>query len=150
MGWGQGLGKEAKLIQRVVQILLAEDNDADVLPVRKVVDEFVGSYQLLLAKNGYEALLERAGVDSSAPCPDSAVPDLNFARCSGIQILKRLRKTPRCVAAPVIVFTSSDSHQDKAEAVRLGANRYSQKPTDLDGFTPLGKLVKESLPDRAS
>ena len=140
------------MIQRLVQILLAEDNDGDVLLVRKALDEFVGGYQLLLARNGEEALqiLERAGVDSSAPCPDFAVLDLNLPRCSGIQILKRLRKTPRCAAAPVIVFTSSDSPQDKAEAFRLGANRYFQKPTDLDGFMQLGRLVKESLPDRAS
>jgi hypothetical protein len=37
--------------------------------------------------------------------------------------------------------------QDKAAALRLGANRYFEKPSDLDGFMKLGKLVKEILPN---
>jgi CheY-like chemotaxis protein len=139
------------MIHRFICILLAEDNDGDVFLVRRALDKYIGRYQLLLARDGEEALkiLERADGDHDAPCPDFAVLDLNLPRCNGIQILERLRKTPRCADAPVIIFTSSDSPQDKAAAIRLGANRYFEKPTDLDGFMKLGKLVKEILPQAA-
>jgi CheY-like chemotaxis protein len=132
----------------VVRILLAEDNDGDIFLVRRALDKHIGPYQLLLAKDGEEALqvLERADADECAPSPDFVILDLNLPRHSGIEILKRLRSVPRYAAAPVIIFTSSDSPQDKIEAFRLGANRYFQKPTDLAGFMKLGEMVKEILP----
>ena len=137
-----------KTKQRDVVILLAEDNDGDVFLFRRVLDKHVGDYQLFLARDGEEALklLERANADAAAPCPDFVVLDLNLPRYSGFQILERLRKMPRCAAAPVIVFTSSDSPQDKAEAFRLGADRCFHKPTDLAGFMKFGAMIKEILP----
>jgi CheY-like chemotaxis protein len=133
---------------RFIRILLAEDNDGDIFLVRRALDKHIGPYQLLLAKDGEEALqvLECANADLNAPCPDFALLDLNLPRCSGIQILERLRKTPRCAEIPVIVFTSSDCARDIAEAFRVGANRYFQKPTDLAGFMKLGEMVREILP----
>ncbi len=137
--------------QPCVRILLAEDNDGDIFLVRRALDRHIGPYKLLLAKDGEEALqvLERAHADQSATCPDFAILDLNLPRHSGIQILERLRNIPRCATAPVIIFTSSGSAQDKIEAFRLGANRYFQKPTDLAGFMKLGEIVRDILPSPA-
>jgi CheY-like chemotaxis protein len=137
--------------QPCVRILLAEDNDGDIFLVRRALDKHIGPYQLLVAKDGEEALrvLECADADESAVSPDFVILDLNLPRHSGIEILKRLRNFPKYAAAPVIIFTSSDSPQDKVEAFRLGANRYFQKPTDLAGFMKLGEMVKEILPKPA-
>jgi CheY-like chemotaxis protein len=134
--------------QEVLRILVAEDNDGDVFLVRRVLDLHVGNYELFLARDGEEALqlLEQANADAAAPSPDFVVLDLNLPRYSGVQVLERLRKIPRCATAPVIVFTSSDSPQDKAEAFRVGADRYFHKPTDLAGFMKLGELIREILP----
>lgn len=131
-----------------IRILLAEDNDGDIFLVRRALDRHIGPYQLLLAKDGEEALqlLEQANSDECAIYPDFVILDLNLPRRSGIQILERLRSIPRFAAAPVVIFTSSDSPQDKVEAFRLGANRYFQKPTDLASFMKLGEMVKEILP----
>jgi CheY-like chemotaxis protein len=130
-----------------VRILLAEDNDSDIFLIRCALDRYLGPHQLLLAKDGEEALevLERANEDASAPCPDFVLLDLNLPRLSGIQILKRLRTIPRCALAPVIISTSSDSPRDKAEAFRLGANGYFQKPTDLAGYMKLGAMIQALL-----
>lgn len=137
-----------KTIEQEVRILLAEDNDGDVFLVRRALDKHVGRYQLLLASDGEEALrlLERANAVAGAPCPDFFVLDLNLPRCSGVQILERLRRMPRWAATPVIVFTSSDSPEDRAEAFRLGADRYFHKPIDFDSFMKLGEMIKEILP----
>jgi CheY-like chemotaxis protein len=137
--------------QPCVRILLAEDNDGDIFLVRRALDRHIGPYELLLAKDGEEALhvLEQADADECAASPDFVILDLNLPRHSGIEILKRLRSVPRYATAPVIIFTSSDSPQDKVEAFRLGANRYFQKPTDLAGFMKLGEMVKEILPKPA-
>jgi len=131
-----------------VCILLAEDNDGDIFLVRRALDRHLDSYELILAKDGDQALqlLEQANADQRAIFPDLVILDLNLPRRSGIQVLERLRGIPRCAAAPVVVFTSSDSPQDRVEAFRLGANRYFQKPTDLAGFMKLGEMVKSILP----
>ena len=138
--------------ERSVQILLAEDNDGDVFLIRRALDMHIGPYDLLLAKDGEEAMqvLERANADDSAQGPDFAVLDLNLPRRTGIQVLERLRNTPKCAAAPVIIFTSSDSPQDRAEAFRLGANLYFKKPTDLAGFMSLGEKVRDILASSAA
>jgi CheY-like chemotaxis protein len=133
--------------QQCVRILLAEDNDGDIFLIQRALDMHLGPYDLLLAKDGEEAmqLLDRANTEEGAAWPDFAVLDLNLPRRSGIQVLQRLRSIPKCAAAPVIIFTSSDSPQDKAEAFRLGANRYFKKPTDLAGFMKLGEMVRDIL-----
>jgi CheY-like chemotaxis protein len=66
--------------QPPVRILLAEDNDGDIFLVRRALDGHIGPYELLLAKDGEEALqvLERAHADQSATCPDFAILDLNY------------------------------------------------------------------------
>jgi CheY-like chemotaxis protein len=137
----QGVG------QRCVRILLAEDNDGDIFLIRRALDMHIGPYDLLLAKDGEEAMnvLERAGADNCAAGPDFAVLDLNLPRRTGIQVLERLRNIPKCARAPVIIFTSSDSPQDRSEAFRLGANRYFKKPTDLAGFMKIGEMVRDIL-----
>ena len=133
--------------QRCIRILLAEDNDGDIFLIRRALDMHIGPYDLLLAKDGEEAMrmLERANEDESDPGPDFAVLDLNLPRRTGIQVLERLRNTPKCARAPVIIFTSSDSPQDKSEAFRLGANQYFKKPTNLAGFMKLGEMVRDIL-----
>jgi chemotaxis family two-component system response regulator Rcp1 len=137
----QGVG------QRCIRILLAEDNDGDIFLIRRALDMHIGPYDLLLAKDGEEAMrmLERANEDECNPGPDFAVLDLNLPRRTGIQVLERLRNTPKCARAPVIIFTSSDSPQDKSEAFRLGANQYFKKPTNLAGFMKLGEMVRDIL-----
>ena len=150
----QPVGQEIEVVgqeiegvgQRCVRILLAEDNDGDIFLIRRALDMYIGPYSLLLAKDGEEAMqvLEQASAEEGA-LPNFAVLDLNLPRRTGIQVLERLRSMPKCAAAPVIIFTSSDSPQDKAAAFRLGANRYFKKPTDLAGFMKLGEMVRDIL-----
>lgn len=131
-----------------VRILVAEDNDEDVFLVRRALDKHLGRYHLIVASDGEEALrlLERVNADAAVPCPDFVVLDLNLPDCRGIRVLERLRKIPRCAATPVIVFTSSDSPQDKAEAFRMGADGFFHKPTDVASFTKLGEMIRQILP----
>jgi chemotaxis family two-component system response regulator Rcp1 len=109
--------------QPCVRILLAEDNDGDILLIRRALDRDIGPYQPLLAKDGEEALqgLERANADESTPCLDCVVLDLNLPRLSGIQVPERVRSSPRWVAAAVIISTSSDSPRDKSRSIPAGS-----------------------------
>jgi len=78
-------------------------------------------------------------------CPDLAIIDLSLPRKPGREVLKRMRRSERCRAIPVVILSSSDAHQDRADAVRLGANRYFRKPSRLDEFISLGAVFKAAL-----
>ena len=43
------------------------------------------------------------------------------------------------------MLSSSDALQDKQDAARLGASRYITKPSRLDEFLAIGKVLREML-----
>ena len=132
--------------RRAASIFLAEDNLADVGLIRKALEEHGIEGELLVVTDGEEAIefiqaLETQGV----ACPDLAIIDLNLPRRSGRDILEILRSLPACRHLPVAVLSSSDAPQDRADAIRLGANQYLPKPSGLDEFLGLGAIFKTML-----
>jgi len=114
--------------------------------IRKALEEHGVEGELLVVTDGEEAIefiqaLETQGV----ACPDLAIIDLNLPRKSGRDILEILRSLPACHAMPVVVLSSSDAPQDRADAIRLGANQYLPKPSGLDEFLGLGAIFKTML-----
>jgi DNA-binding response OmpR family regulator len=68
--------------------------------------------------------------------------DLNVPRRTGDEVLRRIKRSPKCANIPVIVITSSDSREDRQKASELGADEYFRKPSNLTEFLELGKLVR--------
>jgi two-component system, chemotaxis family, response regulator Rcp1 len=137
--------------QEKVKILLAEDNSGDVLLVRRALQKHQIEHELTVIEDGEAALryLEVTGSSGDPEkCPDLILLDLNLPRCSGNQILERLKNDPVYQNSPVIVLTSSDSPHDRAKAIDLGAARYFCKPTDLAGFMSLGQVVQDVISSR--
>jgi CheY-like chemotaxis protein len=128
-------------------MLLVEDNPADVFFVRTALAHEGIESELVVAHDGEKAIefLEAAETNPAAPCPHLILLDLNLPRTSGTEVLRRVRNSPRCADVPVIIVTSSDAPNDRAEAVNLGANRYFLKPHNIDDYLKLGSVVKEVL-----
>ena len=129
-------------------IVLAEDNPADVLLVRTALEEEGLQFNLHSLSDGEEVLRMLDGVDGGpdgAGAPELFILDLNLPRYSGEEILDRIKKSPSCCSAPVIVLTSSDSPKDRQSAAQRGVAEYFRKPTDLEAFMQLGKIVRRVL-----
>ena len=126
-----------------LMLLLVEDNPADVFLVRESLREEGLDCDLQVADDGEQALqfFERVDTGSQTP-PDLLLLDLNVPRVGGEQVLERLRKTRQCAGIAVVVITSSESPHDRQKAKDLGADEYFRKPTNLDEFMALGKLVR--------
>jgi len=124
-------------------LLLVEDNPADVFLVREALREESLDCDLQVVDDGEQAMrfFERVDAGSQAP-PDLLLLDLNVPRVGGEQVLERLRKIRQCAGVGVVVITSSDSPHDRQKASDLGADEYFRKPTNLDDFMALGKLVR--------
>ncbi len=78
-----------------------------------------------VAFNGEAAL---AMLTDSAP--DVMVLDLKMPGMEGLEVLRRVKK--RCPELPVLILTGHGSERDEAEARRMGAFDYLQKPVDID------------------
>jgi len=136
------------------EILLAEDNPADVYLIREALQEHGVECPMRVAADGKEVLqiLSLAAAQTSESAPQAPqlgliILDLNLPRHDGIEILERLRKTAALADVPVVVLTSSDSPRDRQAANALGATRFLRKPSSLEQFLGLGAVFKELLQD---
>jgi CheY-like chemotaxis protein len=128
----------------MTQVLLAEDNAADVYLIREALREHGVNCELRVAADGQEAL---ELVKDNGPQVEGIrliILDLNLPRHDGIEILERLRHAG-LRHIPVVVLTSSDSQRDRDLALQLGAVRFLRKPSELDQFLSLGAVFKELL-----
>ena len=71
--------------------------------------------------------------------------DLNLPQGSGMELLRVFRANPDWQTIPVIVVSSSDAKRDRDQAKQLGAVDYFRKPSDLDEFMRLGRIVAKWL-----
>ena len=128
-------------------VLLVEDSPADIYIVRESLKKHMKDVELQVLSDGEKAfnLIESTEADDSAPSPAILILDLNLPKRSGREILQRIRSSPRLARVPVVIFTSSDSPQDRAETTKLGATAYFRKPADLEEFMCIGKVVQSVL-----
>lgn len=134
------------------EILLAEDNPADVYLIREALREHGVDIAIRVASDGEEVLklLSEAASTLPANAPRLIILDLNLPRHDGIEILQYVRSTPALSHVPIVVLTSSDSPRDRASATALGATRYLRKPSSLEQFLDLGAVFKELLATAAA
>ena len=114
--------------------------------IRKALEEHGVEGELFVVTDGEEAIEFIQTLETQkAACPDLFIIDLNLPRRSGRDVLEILRSLPACLALPVVVLSSSDAAQDRADAIRLGANEYLPKPSALDEFLSLGVIFKTMI-----
>lgn len=131
---------------RRLNLLLAEDNLPDALLVREAIRMENLPLDVHLASDGEQALdfIERAEHDPDAPCPQIMLLDLNLPKADGFEVLRRVRASAKCKNIPVLIFTSSDSPEDRSESARMGAS-YFRKPPVYGEFLKIGARLKRFL-----
>ena len=80
-----------------LEIMLAEDNPADALLVSEALELYQLAAVLHVLNDGEKAFefIQNAERDELAPCPALALLDLNLPRKNGIEILQRIRQSPK-------------------------------------------------------
>lgn len=119
-----------------VEILLVEDNPADVrLTIEALKDAKVFN-QLNVVSNGADALtyLRRQGPYTESTRPDLILLDLNLPKMGGLEVLDDIKNDPELRQIPVVVVTTSQAEQDIIKSYNSHANCYICKPVDLDQF----------------
>ncbi len=129
-------------------IMLVEDNPPDVYMIDRVLKHSGIPMDLRVASDGEQALamLRRFEEGAGHPQPSLILLDWNLPGVSGAEVLTYARQTERWRNVPVVVVTSSNSPMDIREIARLGATAHFRKPTDLDAYLDLKRVVLEMLP----
>lgn len=135
-----------KANERPLEILLVEDNLADVRLLVEVLKEGKDYHRMNVVTNGVEAMsyLNRKGKFSDAPRPDIILLDLNLPKKDGREVLKEIKNDKKFKRIPVVVLTTSDSEEDISKSYEYHANCYITKPVDLDQFIQVVNAI-ESL-----
>jgi DNA-binding response OmpR family regulator len=129
------------------QLLLIEDNPADVELVEEALAEAALDCGLSVVRDGRQAidLIEHIEAEPCRQFPDLVLLDLNLPKVSGEEVLTRMRSSHKCRAVKVLVITSSDTPSDRERLMKLGANGYFHKPSSLKQFMELGAKVRALL-----
>lgn len=120
-------------MEKALNILLVEDDQVDVMNVKRAFEKNRIANPLFVAGDGIEGLrMLRAG---EVPAERRIVLlDLNMPRMSGIEFLRELRADPALAATPVVVLTTSDDERDKINAYNLNVAGYLLKPVTFINF----------------
>jgi CheY-like chemotaxis protein len=131
----------------LLEILLVEDNPADVYLVREALREYDVDCAMRVASDGEEMLriISSEGAAAEAQRLGLIILDLNLPRHDGTEILQRLWESTEFAHIPVVVLTSSDSPRDRMVADQFGATCYLRKPSSLEQFLSLGAVLKDLL-----
>ncbi len=130
---------------RPVEILLVEDNPADVRLTIEVFKDSRITNHISVAADGEEALafLQKKGKYADADRPDLIFLDLNLPRKDGREVLSEIKADPELKTIPVIVLTTSDADQDVWKAYNSGVNSYIKKPVDLEQFIRIFRSIED-------
>ena len=115
-----------------IEILLVEDNPADVRLTVEALKEARVRNRLRVARDGVEAMAMLRS--DSAPRPDLILLDLNLPRKDGREVLHEIKQDEALRHIPVVILTTSQAEQDILQCYRLRANAFVTKPVEIDQF----------------
>ena len=129
---------------RPAEILLVEDNPADVRLTQEAFKDGKLRNRLSVAMDGVEAMafLRREGKYASSPRPDLVLLDLNLPKKDGREVLAEVKADKHLRQIPVVVVTTSAAEQDILRSYQLHANCYVTKPVDLGQFLWVVKSIE--------
>ena len=131
------------------EILLVEDNLADVRLTQEAFKAARVPNRLHVARDGVEALSMLRDAARTVPRPDLILLDLNLPRKDGREVLQDIKQDEALRHIPVVILSTSQSEQDVARGYRLGANAFVTKPVDVDRFFQVIRSLEQFWLDTA-
>jgi len=129
---------------RPIEILLVEDNPADVRMTVEALKDCRVSNKLSVVEDGEQALsfLRNDNGYTERTRPDLILLDLNLPRKDGHEVLAEIKADPDLRKIPVVVLTTSENERDVRKAYDLNANCYITKPGGLEQFVSVMKSIQ--------
>lgn len=116
-----------------IHILLVEDDEVDVMDIRRSLEKAKIIHNLSVAQNGEEAvqLLMQAG-NKNHQLPDIILIDINMPKMNGLELLESIRSNKEWKHIKCFIITTSDHKADRLAAQNLEVSGYIIKPLKLN------------------
>jgi CheY-like chemotaxis protein len=121
------------VVDQALNILLVDDDEVDVMTVKRAFAKGKIANQVFVATDGIQALelLRTEGIPTTRRL---VLLDLNMPRMNGIEFLREVRNDPALQALTVVVLTTSNEDRDRVEAYQLNVAGYLLKPVTFHAF----------------
>jgi two-component system, chemotaxis family, response regulator Rcp1 len=131
--------------RRPIDILLVEDNPADVRLAREALRDRKVANTLHVLRDGEAAMayLRREDGYADAPRPDVILLDLNLPKKDGREVLAEVKSHPVLRRIPIVVLTTSSAEADILKSYDLHANCYVQKPIEFAQFLEVVQAIED-------
>jgi two-component system, chemotaxis family, response regulator Rcp1 len=145
-------------VEKPIEVLLVEDNSADVRLMQEAFRDVNKNIRLHLASDGVEAMafLKREGAHADSPRPDLILLDLNLPKMDGRELLAYIKQDASLRMIPTVVLSNSEMEADVLISYKLHANCYIRKPPQWDAFDGIVRAInafwlsKVKLPQQAT
>jgi len=127
-------------------VLLAEDNEHDIIATKRAWKKHHVANPLYIVKDGEECLdfLHRRGKygePETTPRPGILLLDINMPKMDGLAVLEHIREDRKLRHLPVVILTSSKDEEDRFKSYNLGVNAYIVKPVGFDNFSEAVRTI---------
>lgn len=128
---------------QIVNVLLVDDDDVDVMAVKRAFKKAKIANPLHIARDGIEGLSKLRGKDGHSPVPRPyiIILDLNMPRMDGLEFLNELRADETLHDAVVFVLTTSKADEDRAASYDKNVAGYIVKSDVGEGFLKMITLL---------
>jgi chemotaxis family two-component system response regulator Rcp1 len=132
------------VFNRSLQLLLVEDNRADVRLVQTALSQWTIPYQLHVTGNAETALcfIGRLNNYEYVPRPDLVLLDLSLERIPGFVVLTTIKENADLREIPVVILSNSGAENDIRAAYDLQADAYLTKGRDLKEHMRLFRRIE--------
>ena len=137
---GEGKGRPAEKSDRVVDILLVENDASDAEVTIAAFKKAGVTNRVEVVRDGSEALDflfcgGRYANRQSSSRPQLVLLNLQLPKTGGLEVLRRLKSDETTRGIPVIILTGSRKEDDLQQGLKLGADAYMVKPVDFENFS---------------
>lgn len=123
-----------------VTILLVDDDDVDVMGIKRALGKLKILNPIVRARDGIEGLALLRDPEA-VKRPYIILLDLNMPRKNGLEMLTELRDDPKLSNSVVFVLTTSKADEDKVKAYEKHIAGYIIKSEVGDGFLRVMEML---------
>jgi CheY-like chemotaxis protein len=129
---------------RPIRVLLAEDDENDVLLTRRAFAEEKVRLELDVVTDGQECMdyLNKVAKFADVLRPDLLLLDINMPKKNGLEVLEEIKASHILRALPVVVLTTSNQSSDIMAAYDKLCSCYIVKPVKFDAFKQVVKEIE--------
>ncbi len=120
-------------------ILIAEDDDVDIMTIKRAFKKLGVLNELIVTRNGEEILSYLDNPDNQMPC--IIILDINMPKMNGHECLKKLKQNFKYKHTPIFMLSSSSEQYDVDRSFNRGIAGYILKEVEFDSFIDSIKVL---------